>query len=300
MTYLSGLAYLLGLEGVALLRGIREGTADKAFVETRIAEIRGLLDAPEFAAAEGVTAVRDGTSTDAVYRAWAPSFDGPNTMFLMEQPPVCAVLDRLPAGDVLDAACGTGRYSAYLTERGHRVVGIDSSAEMLAEARKRLPGINFHQAPVTAIPFPGSAFDTVVCALALRHVPDLRAAMTEFARVLRPGGHLVISDQHLLQSYIKPMTVHRDGGEGPGLLEEYHHSLGEFLTEALPLGFQLRHCEEIDRNRRPSVLDEQPPAPLPTEISWQILHWCPEAAEIAFHLPTVIVLNFQLAEGPTA
>ena len=44
MTYLSPLAYLLGVEGVALLRGIREGSADRAFVEARVAEIRALLD----------------------------------------------------------------------------------------------------------------------------------------------------------------------------------------------------------------------------------------------------------------
>jgi ubiquinone/menaquinone biosynthesis C-methylase UbiE len=294
MTYLSGLGYLLGLEGVALLRGIREGTADKAFVETRIAEIRALLDAPEFTAADAVTAAPGRTSTNDVYQAWAPSFDGPNTMFAMEQAPVRAILDRLPVGAALDAACGTGRHSMYLAGLGHRVTGIDTSAEMLAEARKHLPDSSFHQADVTAAPVPDNAVDTVVCGLALRHVPDLGAAMAEFARVLRPGGHLVISDQHQLQSYIRPMIVHQDGPGGAGLLREYHHSLQEYLAEALPLGFRVRHSEEVIRDQRPSVLEQQQPVPLPTEISWQILHWCPEAARIAFTLPTVIILHFQL------
>ena len=49
VTYLSPLAYLLGLEGVALLRGIREATADQRFVAARIAEIRTLLDTPALA-----------------------------------------------------------------------------------------------------------------------------------------------------------------------------------------------------------------------------------------------------------
>jgi hypothetical protein len=59
VTYLSPLGYLLGIEGAALLRGFREGSADRAFVEARVAEIRALLDTPALAHAEGVTASED-------------------------------------------------------------------------------------------------------------------------------------------------------------------------------------------------------------------------------------------------
>ncbi|WP_328932215.1 MULTISPECIES: hypothetical protein [unclassified Streptomyces] len=108
MTYLSPLGYLLGLEGAALLRGLREGTADQAFAEARTAEIRGLLDTPELARAEGVTAVPGAIGTADVYEEWAAYYDEPgNQMIDIEQPVVRRILDGLPVGTALDAACGT-------------------------------------------------------------------------------------------------------------------------------------------------------------------------------------------------
>lgn len=71
VTYLSPLAYLLGLEGVALLRGIRDGIGDQEFVEARIAEIRELLDDPALLKAGGTDAAMGGISTDDVYSGWA-------------------------------------------------------------------------------------------------------------------------------------------------------------------------------------------------------------------------------------
>jgi len=77
VTYLSHLGYLLGIEGAALLRGFREGSAERAFVEARIAEIRALLDTPALAHAEGVMASPGTISTADVYQAWAPHYDAP-------------------------------------------------------------------------------------------------------------------------------------------------------------------------------------------------------------------------------
>lgn len=295
MTYLSPLAYLLGIEGAALLRGIREGSADRDFVEARIAEIRALLDAPELARAGGVTAVPGGVSTAEVYRDWAASYDQPgNGMIELEEPIVRRILDGLPVGDALDAACGTGRHTAYLAGLGHRVVGVDASAEMLAYARERLPEAEFHQAELTRIPLPDDAVDTVVCALALSHVADLGAVLAEFARVLRPGGHLVVSDSHQLLSYLRPTSPRPPGPDGrPTILTEYHRPLSAYLAAALPLGFQVRHCAEP--TRPPSIVDGL--ATKPTDLSWDLLTWCPEAAEAAHRgSPVVVIWHFQLTE----
>ena len=79
MTYLSPLGYLLGIEGAALLRGFREGSADQAFVEARIAEIRTLLDTPALTHTEGVTASAGTISAADVCQAWAPHYDAPAT-----------------------------------------------------------------------------------------------------------------------------------------------------------------------------------------------------------------------------
>ncbi|MFD6274474.1 class I SAM-dependent methyltransferase [Streptomyces sp. NPDC060209] len=215
MTYLSSQGFLLGIEGAALLRGFREGSADRAFVETRIAEIRALLDTPALAQAEGVTASPGTISVTDVYQAWAPHYDAPgNQMIDIEQPVVRRILDGLPVGTALDAACGTGRHTTYLWELGHDVIGVDASPEMLAQARKRLPDVAFHKADLHRLPLPDNAVDTVVCALALTHVSDLTPVLAEFARVLRPGGSLVISDAHLLVSYLRPTVARRGGPDG--------------------------------------------------------------------------------------
>src|SRR4030088_987089 len=105
-----------------------------------------------------------------------------------KQPLVRRILDGLPVGTALDAACGTGRHAAYLDKLGHRVIGFDRSPEMLAEARKRLPEAELREADLRSLPLPDDAVDTIVCALALTYVPQLAPVMAEFARVMRPGG----------------------------------------------------------------------------------------------------------------
>ncbi|MFJ7948899.1 class I SAM-dependent methyltransferase [Streptomyces sp. NPDC096354] len=296
MTYLSPLGYLLGIEGAALLRGFREGSADRAFVEGRIAEIRTLLDTPALTHAEGVTASAGTISTADVYQDWAPHYDAPgNQMIDIEQPVVRRLLDGLPVGTALDAACGTGRHTSYLQELGHHVIGVDASPDMLTQARKRLPGVEFHEADLHRLPLPDQAVDTVVCTLALTHVPDLVPVLAEFARVLRPGGNLVISDAHLLVSYLRPTLARRPGPDGrPSLLAEYHRPLSAYLAAALPLGFQVRHCEEPRRPRH-SLNADTAPNPLPTHMTWDLLNWYPEASAAAMEdSPIVVVWHFRL------
>ena len=104
--YQHPLAYLLGLEGLALLRAFN-GEYDREFTMARIAEIRALLDSAE--------RIGDGAETAPVstlegYAAWAAGYDQPgNRLIDLEQPVVRRLLDGLPRGTALDAACGTGR-----------------------------------------------------------------------------------------------------------------------------------------------------------------------------------------------
>jgi ubiquinone/menaquinone biosynthesis C-methylase UbiE len=294
-TYLSPLGYLLGIEGVALLRGIREGFADRAFVESRIAEIRTLLDEPSLAEAGGVEATVGGVSMAEVYRDWAPSYDGPNSMIDIEEPIVHAIFPSLPIGTVLDAACGTGRHAAYLAFLGHEVIGVDASPEMLAVAAKKLPGYEFHRGDLHELPLPDASVDAVVCGLALSYVPDLKPVFAEFARVLRPGGHLVISDAHQLLSYVRPTLARDAGSGGAAILAEYHRSLSDYLAAALPLGFQVRQCTEPRRPERISANAAPAPSPMPAHVSWELLHWCLEAADLALDVPPIVVWHFQLS-----
>jgi SAM-dependent methyltransferase len=126
-----------------------------------------------------------------------------------EWPAVRGLLPGVSGKRVLDAGCGSGYYSAWLAERGAEVVGIDASEEMVAEAADRYGDVaEFRVAdlrePLDAAAddvFADESFDLVVSQLALEHVEDWTTPMSEFARVLNPGGRLVISCDHPFTTY---------------------------------------------------------------------------------------------------
>jgi ubiquinone/menaquinone biosynthesis C-methylase UbiE len=97
-------------------------------------------------------------------------------------------------GDVLDVACGTGRNFPYYPGEC-RVTGIDLSPAMLEQAREKAfqLGISVSLRPmdVEKLEWPTQSFDTVVSSLALCTFPDPSAAITEMARICKPGGQLL-------------------------------------------------------------------------------------------------------------
>lgn len=91
---------------------------------------------------------------------------------------------------VLDVATGPGYVAAAAAGRGARVVGVDFSAAMLAEARRHHPAIDFQAGDAAALPFPDSTFDAVVMSFGLLHLGHPDQALAEARRVLRPGGRI--------------------------------------------------------------------------------------------------------------
>src|SRR5689334_11082550 len=108
---------------------------------------------------------------------------------------ICAhVRDRLPCEAFLDAGCGDGRHLAALdAELPARIAGVDISERILETARARVPRADLRQANLESLPFDDGAFDLVLSSQVIEHVLDAPAAMRELARVLRPGGTLIIS-----------------------------------------------------------------------------------------------------------
>jgi SAM-dependent methyltransferase len=158
VVYQHPLAHLLGLEGLALLRAF-SGAHDGGFAHERFREIASLLDrADEFG--EGVES-RPITTREG-YALWAATYDEPGNQLLeIEEPIVRDVLDGLPVGVALDAACGTGRHTAYLASLGHEAIGVDSSAEMLERASEKVPAGAFHAAELDDIPLADDSVDLV-------------------------------------------------------------------------------------------------------------------------------------------
>lgn len=291
--YQHPLAYLLGLEGVALLRAFA-GEYDREFTYARIAEIRRLLDAAELG--DGVEL--EPLSTQEGYARWAPSYDEPGNQLLeLEQPIVREILDGLPRGIALDVACGTGRHAAYLASLGHEVIGVDSSPEMLARAREKVPEARFHEGDFHDLPLDDRSVDVVVCAFALTHVVELEEVLRELVRVLRPNGHLVTSDTRGLAGGVglPPVKAAPDGRSG--YIPTYVRLASDYLAVALPLGLQVRRCEEP---RRPSPLVDEASLPehVPGEAPniWTLHRFAPAAANAAYRRsPAAIIWHFQLA-----
>jgi SAM-dependent methyltransferase len=98
------------------------------------------------------------------------------------------------AARLLDVGCGTGRFAVFAAERlGARVWGVDPSPEMLDQARRReARGVGWKQAAAEHLPFKDGWFDAAHAHLVMHVVDDVGAALSEMARVLCPGGRLVV------------------------------------------------------------------------------------------------------------
>lgn len=133
-------------------------------------------------------------AVDAMFDAIAPRYDLLNRVLTFGldvgwRRRAVRSLD-LPAGSrVLDLACGTGDLCRVLEAAGHRVVGVDRSAGMLAAARTRAPLV---RGDCLELPVPDAAVDGVVCGFALRNFLSLEPFLAECARVLRPGGRVAL------------------------------------------------------------------------------------------------------------
>jgi len=103
-----------------------------------------------------------------------------------------AALPDLPSPVCVDLACGTGDVAFLLAGRYPRgvVTGLDLSAQMLAIARERnrFTNVRFERGDLCDLPFPDGSADVVTGSYALRNAPDLREALAEVRRVLKPGG----------------------------------------------------------------------------------------------------------------
>jgi SAM-dependent methyltransferase len=126
----------------------------------------------------------------------------------------------------LDVGCGEGRFCRLLTARGIAATGVDPTIALIALARAADPAGRYAEARAEALPFADAAFDLVVSYLSLIDIPDFERGISEMARVLKPGGALLIAN---LNSF---NTAGAEQGWVRGLMgEKKHFPVDNYLRE---------------------------------------------------------------------
>ncbi|MBL1140649.1 MAG: class I SAM-dependent methyltransferase [Proteobacteria bacterium] len=103
------------------------------------------------------------------------------------------------SGDkILDIGCGNARDIAYILEQGAEIIGIDISEGMILEAKKDLEKLGYKNVTLevgdaTNLAYADNQFDKVLCSEVIEHIPNADKALNEMWRILKPGGHLILS-----------------------------------------------------------------------------------------------------------
>jgi ubiquinone/menaquinone biosynthesis C-methylase UbiE len=170
------------------------------------------------------------------------------------------VLDRLVelarvqrTDRVLDVATGTGHTAFAFAPHVREVVATDITREMLDEAEKLkaelgMRNVEFRIADAHDLPFEDETFDVVTCRRAAHHFTDIRRALREMRRVLRPGGRLVIDDRSVPEDDFVDTTLNRlDVLHDRSHVREYRPSGWQrMLQEA---GFTIETIEPYTKHR---------------------------------------------------
>ena len=183
------------------------------------------------------------------YDRWSPIYDhDANPLLALEGPHMRELVGDVSGLAVLDLGCGTGRHSLWLAASGAEVTAVDFSEGMLAEARRKpgAQGIRFvvhdlHE----GLPFEAGTFDRVVSGLVVEHLRDLAPFFREMRRVLKPGGHAVVSAMHPAMMLRGSVARFTDPVTNelvvPG---SYPHQFGDIIMAAVGAGFRLGHVGE--------------------------------------------------------
>lgn len=164
----------------------------------------------------------------------------------LDESEVAAVADLVRGHDVLEVGCGTGLILRRLADLARSARGVDLSEGMLAKARAR--GLDVVQADATHLPFPDASFDVAVSFKVMAHVQDIRGAMAEMARVVRPGGYVVAEfyNRRSIRSLIKALK--RPDAIGGGVHDTAVFTRYDTVADAvgyLPAGLRVQRIVGI-------------------------------------------------------
>ena len=194
------------------------------------------------------------TDYDTIATRYAAGIDQRPWNTLYERPTMLALLPKVDSKDVLDAGCGPGWYSNWLTRHGARVVAVDRSVRMVTLAAQRLAGrAQVLQGDVTDLrgKLEDCTFDVILSSLVLHYVTDLAKTFRECARLLRPQGVLVFSTHHpvhqpsiLDRGYLQAELIEEEWAWLGEKMRYYRRPLRDLIDPLTAAGFVIeRICE---------------------------------------------------------
>ena len=196
------------------------------------------------------------------YSRWAKTYDAMwNTLIATEEAYSLDLLASLRGETAIDVGAGTGRLALKLARRGWRVVALDPNVEMLAVAERTAAGeglpMEFLRASIEdGLPVESGAFDLVMCALTLCHVPDLRGAVGEFYRSVVPGGHLFLTDVHPDFVAAGMPTQFVENGVTYHLPNE-PHTREDYLSAVVDAGFDISDVFDVPGSEVPGGFETE-------------------------------------------
>ena len=198
------------------------------------AEGESTLWAEDLRRLDGVIAARTGDSAE-LFRRLGSRWDGVKRELFGDAYLLPTLLALLPPGlRIADLGCGTGGMLPVLAPVAGRLIGVDREEAMLDVARERVAGLDnvtLLAGMLDALPLAAGAVDLALCALVLHHVRELAPVFREVARVLAPGGRVVLLDmvEHDREDYRDTMG-HQHLGFSEATLAELAASAGLFLS----------------------------------------------------------------------
>jgi len=147
----------------------------------------------------------------------------------------------VPKSTILDAACGTGRYTSFLLEKGHTVIGIDQSQGMLAQAKAKYPGVQFEKIGLQEMAY-RAMFDGAICMDAMENVPpeDWMLVLGNFHRALNLRGYLYFTAETIENADKDELKEAFEKAQGAGLPVVYGENPDEDVYHYHPANRQVR------------------------------------------------------------
>ena len=169
-----------------------------------------------------------------------------------------ALRAHLPCASLLDAGCGDGRYFHVIASEppSERLAGCDISERILATARETAAQVGLApelvRANVESLPFADESFDLVLCTQVLEHLLSPADGVRDLARVLRPGGTLLLSADHARNAVTRALFAPRlavlgllgmQNRHAPVLFPEHRFEVGELERLLADAGLVVEHLE---------------------------------------------------------